>query len=258
MRMRLPWTSRRLDRRWKTAATLADLGDLMALWLEGAISSWPGYQPGHGPDEETRDLAPTLAAANRAGYVTITSQPGIDPDTGFDGLVWSQKAAVEGFVRDYDLLRSLTDAAYAAGLDIEIADMLDTGERGITVTLRDGQPYTTFGGYLNGAVLRGIWRGIGAGALDDVFRAVRVTLAAPEYGAAAGARLWEVLDTITGRASIGEDSADGEARCGVCGCTENTPCPGGCWWVPNLLMDDLCSTCVAWYSGQARSRSEEG
>lgn len=199
MKVRLPWMSRADRRAWKTATSVADLGELMAQWLEGKISSWPGYVPGYGPDEETSELIPTLAAANRAGYVTIASQPGTDPESGFDGLIWMQKAAVEGFVRDHDLLRALTDAAYEAGLDIEVADTLDTGERGMTVTLRDGRPYTGFGGYLNGDELRGIWPGIGSGALDDVFRSVRVTLVAPEYGAAAGARVWEVLDSVIGR-----------------------------------------------------------
>lgn len=32
--------------------------------------------------------------------------------------------------------------------------------------------------------------------------------------------------------------------CRVCGCTENTSCPGGCWWVPDpLRLGDLCSAC---------------
>ncbi|MGW5042147.1 DUF6919 domain-containing protein [Streptomyces parvulus] len=205
MKIRIPLLerlrARRLDRRWKTAADVADLGDLMALWLEGEIDSWPGYEPGYGPDEETRQLIPTLAAANRAGYVTVASQPGVDPEIGFDGLIWQQKAAVEGFVRDRYLLQGLVDAAYAAGVDIEVADALDTGERGIVVTLRGGEPHTGFGGYLNGAELRGMWPGIGSGALDDVFLAVRVTLAAPEYGAAAGVRVWQALESVISRAS---------------------------------------------------------
>jgi len=203
VQIRLPFLERllerRLDRRWKTAATLADLGDLMALWLEGEIASWPGYAPGYGPDEETRELIPTLAAANRAGYVTVASQPGVDPEVGFDGLIWQQKAAVEGFVRDRNLLRDLVDAAYEAGLDVEVADTLDTGERGIIVTLRGGEPHTGFGGYLNGAELRGMWPGIGSGALDDLFGSARITLAAPEYGAAAGVRVWQVLESVISR-----------------------------------------------------------
>lgn len=30
-----------------------------------------------------------------------------------------------------------------------------------------------------------------------------------------------------------------EARCRLCGCTDNHACPGGCWWVE----PDLCSAC---------------
>ncbi|MEN3308909.1 MAG: hypothetical protein V7603_5111 [Micromonosporaceae bacterium] len=37
----------------------------------------------------------------------------------------------------------------------------------------------------------------------------------------------------------------GEARCRACGCTEDRACPGGCWWVPDPEMGDLCSTCQA-------------
>ncbi|MEU2098701.1 hypothetical protein ABZ741_21270 [Streptomyces globisporus] len=200
MKIRLPWMNRHDRTRWKATQNVGQLGGLMALWLEGRIASWPGYQPNWGPDEETRELIPTLAAANRAGYVTIASQPGEDPQTGFDGLIWEQKAAVEGFVRNYDLLRALVDAAEKAGLEYEVADTLDTGEEGIVVTLRDGRPYTTFGGYIDDVNLhRTIWPGIGCGALNDVFRAVRVTLAAPEYGAAAGETLWSTLNGVIAR-----------------------------------------------------------
>lgn len=38
---------------------------------------------------------------------------------------------------------------------------------------------------------------------------------------------------------------DDVPQCRLCGCTENTPCPGGCTWAPDpLLMGDLCSTCA--------------
>jgi len=35
-----------------------------------------------------------------------------------------------------------------------------------------------------------------------------------------------------------------EAACRICGCTEHTQCPGGCWWVPDAEMGDLCSACA--------------
>ncbi|MGQ5606216.1 hypothetical protein [Streptomyces sp. EKS3.2] len=34
------------------------------------------------------------------------------------------------------------------------------------------------------------------------------------------------------------------ARCTKCGCTEDAACDGGCYWVPNEQMVDLCSACA--------------
>jgi hypothetical protein len=83
--------------RWRTARTLADLGELTAQWLEGTIASIPTVMPGYGPDEETSELIPVLAACNRAGYITTVSQPGEEPAPGYDGRLWTQRAAVGGF-----------------------------------------------------------------------------------------------------------------------------------------------------------------
>ena len=71
---------------WEAARTLADLGELTAQWLEGAIASQPAYTPGCGPDPETAPLIPVLACCNRAGYVTNGSQPG-EAGTGYDGAL---------------------------------------------------------------------------------------------------------------------------------------------------------------------------
>lgn len=79
---------------WPAATTLADLGQLMARWLEGGISVWPGYY-GSGPDEETLPHIPALAAACRAGYVTVQSQAGTS--THVDGYPVTANAVVEGF-----------------------------------------------------------------------------------------------------------------------------------------------------------------
>src|SRR5260370_13737574 len=84
------------------ARPLADLGELTALWLEGKIRSQPCYadpDPGEewGPDPETRDIVPVLAAANRAGYFTDTSQPGEPPAIGYNGEMWVQRAGVTGY-----------------------------------------------------------------------------------------------------------------------------------------------------------------
>lgn len=43
------------------------------------------------------------------------------------------------------------------------------------------------------------------------------------------------------------------ARCARCGCTEDAPCPGGCFWVPPEVsgeMADICSACCPTASGR--------
>lgn len=48
------------------------------------------------------------------------------------------------------------------------------------------------------------------------------------------------------------DGVGGVLRCRVCGCTQDAACPGGCWWVPDLLgAGRLCSTCSAAGAGTA-------
>jgi hypothetical protein len=102
-------------RRWQAACTLAELGELTALWLEGRLASQPGYQPNHGPNEETRDLVPVLAELNRAGWLTDVSQPGWGPGAGYDGATWCQRAGLGGFAEP-DLADRISAAATAAGL----------------------------------------------------------------------------------------------------------------------------------------------
>ena len=58
---------------WKTARSLADLGELTARWLEGTEPNHPCCASG--ADEETSPLIVELAALNRAGFVTDFSQP---------------------------------------------------------------------------------------------------------------------------------------------------------------------------------------
>ncbi|MFJ3794990.1 hypothetical protein ACIPSJ_01740 [Streptomyces sp. NPDC090088] len=43
--------------------------------------------------------------------------------------------------------------------------------------------------------------------------------------------------------TVGLDAED-VARCVRCGCTEDHACEGGCVWVPNRQMVDLCSACA--------------
>uniref|UniRef100_UPI003D723E10 hypothetical protein n=1 Tax=Streptomyces sp. bgisy153 TaxID=3413793 RepID=UPI003D723E10 len=47
----------------------------------------------------------------------------------------------------------------------------------------------------------------------------------------------------TDTAAAAEDP-DAGARCERCGCTDARACEGGCAWVPNAQMIDLCSACA--------------
>jgi hypothetical protein len=97
---------------WRSARTLADLGELTARWIEGRLASQPGYC---GPcDIEDPALVPVLARLNRAGFVTAGSQPGND-GPGYGGAHREQRAAVDGFGSRV-MTQALGDAAGDAGL----------------------------------------------------------------------------------------------------------------------------------------------
>lgn len=165
--------------RWASARSVADLGTLMAAWLEGDISSRPAYEGRTGPDYETRPLIPTLAALCRRGFLTTDSQPG-HADGG-----WTQHAAVAGFVADKALARLLAKAAQRNHL-------LTTTGKPIVVTFRRGRPATAFGGDLDERNLTAHWNDISPQALADLRTATQIAIVAPEPGPA-GNRLWNTL-----------------------------------------------------------------
>ncbi|MFJ2007945.1 DUF6919 domain-containing protein [Streptomyces chartreusis] len=192
MRLRLPGMSRSDRARWRAARSIDDLAQLTALWLEGRITSHPGVMPHCGPDDETTSLVPVLALANRAGYLTDNSQPGI-AETGFDGRWWEQRAAVTGWVRrdraGIDLVNRIVAAADAAGLIV----CADSHRTGIPVTRADGHIQTGFGAQQSTRDLRAIWpaRLIHRDLFRQLEGAIHLTVADPEYGR--DSLLWDVL-----------------------------------------------------------------
>jgi len=74
---------------WSSARTLTDLGELVARFCEGELSETPDHAGPRAP--ETERIAAPLAHANRQGFITSSSQPGVLDDTG------RQRAAVEGW-----------------------------------------------------------------------------------------------------------------------------------------------------------------
>jgi hypothetical protein len=171
----------RADRRlWSSARTLAGLGELTAQWLEGVIGSVPGYCGG--PAEETAELVPVLAAANRAGFVTEGSQPGRS------GPGWEQRAAVQGFADDGTLGR----LRQACTGHPEIYAIVNRASRwfiryktATPVTRCGGRDFTRFGACLSRGHLSDAWTGYGE-CSDDAVQAVcdawQVTLVDTEWG----------------------------------------------------------------------------
>lgn len=105
-----------MDRIWRDARSIGDLGGAMAGWLEGRIAAHPGCSVG--PDEETLPLVTVLARLNRRGYVTTMSQPG-HGGVADDGRPWVQRACVEGLISVHDpMLPRIIRAARAAGLAV--------------------------------------------------------------------------------------------------------------------------------------------
>ncbi|AWZ06878.1 MULTISPECIES: hypothetical protein [unclassified Streptomyces] len=184
-KIRLPWMSRADRRLWRSADSLQDLGDRVALWLTGAVASQAGYQPRYGPDPETAHLIPVLARLNRSGLITDCSQPGIET-TEPDGTHWSQRAAVTGLGADTGLLRRLALSARDAGLwgIVHTAATPGAGRDGVIVTTVDGEPYTQFGAHMDRQVLETIWppNQIGPGAHEGVLSSWQLTIVDPQYG----------------------------------------------------------------------------
>lgn len=178
-------------RRWAAAQSLPELGELMALWLEGELLVWPGYAPGYGPDDETTELVPVLAAANRAGFVTDASQPAGD-GVGFDGARWRQHAAVCGLVADERLLSRIRRACEPAGLLVMLfSPTQGLWSHAVPVTFRDGEVMTSFGREQSVRDLKFVWRGVGSAAVSQVTDSWQVTIIDPEVGRTD--RLWPAL-----------------------------------------------------------------
>lgn len=188
-------------RRWLAAETLLDLGRVTADWLEGTVSSQPGYQPGYGPDPETEPLISTLARVNRAGFLTAASQPGLAPTEGYDGATWCQRAAVEGFLEEHRAA-ALADRARAHGFSVALyppAALIRRRRRPLEpctpVTLREGLVMTGFGCFRTARDLRSR---IGYGdlcsrtAVAAVTDAAQLTIIDLDYRDSP--RLWELLD----------------------------------------------------------------
>lgn len=187
-----------MDRIWRDARSIGELGGAMAGWLEGHIGSRPGYNDSR-PDQETDHLVPVLARLNRRGFVTTDSQPGLE-DVAFDGRPWVQRAAVQGYVAVGDpLLNRVIRAARAAGLIVTAhgAGRAVGSARGLVATRWGGEPQTGFGGRPGRGWRRSALPGIGRRARRELRRyGVALAVIDPVWGR--DDVLWSVLDQAIG------------------------------------------------------------
>lgn len=170
-------TAEEIERaQWAKARTLADLADLTAAWLEGAI----GYQPGYygGPADETKPLIPYLAAMNRAGFLTESSQPATAVRRG-DEL--DQCAYVSGFATA-DAAAKIKQAAFAQGW-IVIASQLWNGNTTQVAVTRDPElGYVTFAGTLPADYIDEYYAEDCPNVLDALRSAWQVAVINPHWG----------------------------------------------------------------------------
>jgi hypothetical protein len=98
-------------RLWRGAQSFAELCALGARFVTGELRAFPGWGR-ESLDEESRPLVPVLELCNRAGLLTLASQPGCAQRMDSEGRVGSQRAFVVGFANEaaVSALRSITRA----------------------------------------------------------------------------------------------------------------------------------------------------
>jgi hypothetical protein len=182
-------------KRWASAQTLADLGALMIAWLNGEMRETPGHLGP--PCEETISLIPVLIACNRAGFVTIGSQPG-KVETCAGGLC-EQRAGVEG-IADAAALARLREAIKGTGLRL-ITHRAPrrqwrwsgaTHEDAMVVTRDCGEDFTQFGATLSRGLACDMAGARSPEACEAVIAAWQVTIIDPEWGR--NSVLWPALE----------------------------------------------------------------
>lgn len=174
---------------WRNAGSIADLGQAMALWLEGRGPDWPGYRGAFGQEETggARHLIAPLAAANRAGFVTMNSQPACDEQA--RGSRWRQRAWVEGVVDQRSPILGRIENLGRQGFTVVRGRPRQTYD----LTTCDGQVTTGVGGFrIRRDDVTRDWHGIGRHALRELKdHGVRIHVIDMTWGR--DDRLWPAL-----------------------------------------------------------------
>jgi hypothetical protein len=169
-------------RRWRAATTLADMAELTAQWLTGDMRRHPAYGMlrSPGPDPETSAIAADLAAINRAGFLTDSSQPG-EETTSHGGFFYRQRAAVEGFMSPAAADRLEKAAAGQDGIVVivhrgKLPRRRADYSRLIPVSMSGHRVNTEFGAYIDRRYLTMSYDWASREALDALCSARQVTV----------------------------------------------------------------------------------
>lgn len=122
---------------WQEVETFEELCELNARFMEGRLRFIPGWF-GESLDPESEPLAPYLAAFNRAGFLTVVSQPGLDEGHS------KQRAFVEGFAPE-DTALGIKRLSLCSELYVYVARPGESGGCQTAVTIDHLSPYTWAG-----------------------------------------------------------------------------------------------------------------
>ncbi len=174
---------------WRAARGFGELCELGARFLEGCSVGFPGWGAEE-VDEETLPLVPLLAAANRAGFLTVASQPGAPGRAGADGRLELRRAFVCGFA-SRGMEQTLRDLAREPGLLLG-----SQGEAETPLGLRGGETFLALGPGAASAELEIFADHLCTQALGALRQARWVALIDTEWGR--DDRLWPALARALG------------------------------------------------------------
>ncbi len=174
------WSRRRAERRlWANVATVDELAELLARFVEGELTEWPYHA---GPREpETVEIAPALATANRNGFLTIGSQPGRSEETG-NG--WEQRAAVDGLATP-EVVGQLRDLVTGTRLQMQArmpASWKTDYSTAVPVTRLGNHEHTVFGAVVPPREIGFMFDGVPDDVVDQLIDMHQVAIVDPEWG----------------------------------------------------------------------------
>jgi hypothetical protein len=186
----------RHERMWADAESFAELCALTEQFVMGQLALTPNHGAPRCP--ETREIGPALAHANRAGFLTIGSQPG---EGSLDSPQWAQRAGVEGHANDEVLerLRSVFADLRPHRIHMNVQGTYpwrNDYSTHVPVTGRHVggdiyEVFTHFGARLSRSQVKFIWDGIQTHLIEEILGMHLITIIDKEWGPET--LLWERL-----------------------------------------------------------------